>query len=74
MWHQHRAARHLDPNHIGPGFGRMTDNDRQPRPWRKRREWLPIDIFGQYCLEFGLIRLVFAGHEVSPFLSAIRDH
>src|SRR5258708_7094657 len=67
--HQFRAVRHLHSDHVGTRFGGMADHDRQAGPRRKRREGLPVDIFRQDRSEIGLIRLMFGGHGLSPFLT-----
>src|SRR6266853_6487491 len=65
--HQFRAVRHLDPDHVRTGFRGMAYDDRQTSPGRKRREWLPVDVFGQDHSKICLIRLMIAGHWSHPF-------
>ena len=56
--HQFRAVRHLDPDHVRTGFRGMAYKDRQASPGRKRREWLPVDIFRENRFENGFAWLV----------------
>src|ERR1700675_2335747 len=51
--HQFRATGYLDPDDVGTGFGGMADHDRQASLRRKRREWLPLDVFRQDRTEHG---------------------
>ena len=47
VWHQLHAVRHFDPDGVGAGLRGMTDNRCQANRRRERREWLPIEVFGQ---------------------------
>jgi hypothetical protein len=73
--HQFRAIRHLDSDHIRTGFGGVANQDRQASSSRKRREWFPLDVFGQDRFEIGLTRLmVMVSHRRSLFPGAIVKH
>src|SRR5712671_6056208 len=66
--HQLCAVRHLHPDHVRAGFSRMAYEDRQASPSRKRREWLPVDVFGQDYSKISPIRLMIVGHWPDPSL------
>jgi len=59
--HQLHAVRNLDPDHVGPGFTGVADDDSQAGGRRERRERLPVDVLGQDRPEDILAGLV-GGH------------
>src|SRR5258708_5190793 len=65
--HQFRAVGHLDPDHVRTGFRGMAYKDRKTSPRRKRRERIPVDVFGQDHSKISLVRLMIAGHASHPF-------
>ena len=62
VWHQPHAGGHFDPDHVGAGLCGLTDNDGEADRGRERREWLPVDLFGQDRSENGMARLVSTNH------------
>jgi hypothetical protein len=64
--HQFRAVWYLDPNDVRSGFAGMADQDGKTSSSRERRKRLPRDVFGQNGTEYGLIRLMIAGHGSFP--------
>src|ERR1700730_9515066 len=58
VWHKLHSVGYSDPDRVGAGLRRLTDNDCQAdRRW-KRREGLPIDVLGQDRSENVLAREV----------------
>src|SRR5579864_3124677 len=54
VWHQLHAVRHLDPDGVKTSLRRSTYNDGEAHRRGKGSERLPLEIFGQNCLENGL--------------------
>src|SRR5262245_43545971 len=54
VWHQLHAMGHFDPDRVGARLRGLTNNDSEANQWWKRRERLPVDLFGQNRIKSSL--------------------
>jgi len=71
--HQLHTTRYLDPDRVGTGLRRLTNENCKPCRRRECRKRLPVDLFRQNCSENVLARLMRSKRCLFDIFSLVGD-